>query len=398
MGSVHIKNGRFQGRFRDHEGGQHSKSFDTRAEALNWITVNEADVARGIYFDVNRGRMTVGALALEWLPLLQGSPSYQARIRSNFYCHILPVLGPVPFNHLSSMKAKAFLKSIEGLKPGTRKLVVSHLLRLLATAVRENRLHPQQYDHLRVDLTQIDRGDEDESLYRPLLPDEVRRLIPAMPTHLRVAVEVGAWTGLRAGEMTGLTVDRINFLRNSIRIDRQLKVHPDGQVYLGPLKTPAARRDLDVDPMVIEAVSRHLARFPVQEKEILVSTDNRRFKAERVGLIILGERGGPFRPSNLPTVVGEAAVSVGIDRAIVFHSLRHHFASLALAHGWPIPELQRYLGHSSPAVTLNVYSHFIPPSTPRRLISAVYGAVDHLCTGEADDEGEEQVRRVDGLG
>jgi integrase len=42
------------------------------------------------------------------------------------------------------------------------------------------------------------------------------------------------------------------------------------------------------------------------------------------------------------------------------HDLRHTFASSLLAAGRPVPEVAYLLGHGSPAVTMQVYAHFIP--------------------------------------
>jgi len=57
-------------------------------------------------------------------------------------------------------------------------------------------------------------------------------------------------------------------------------------------------------------------------------------------------------------------------RKIRFHDLRHTFASLLIANGEDIVRVSRLLGHSSPAVTLNVYSHMLPNDH--------YGGADRL--------------------
>jgi integrase len=50
-------------------------------------------------------------------------------------------------------------------------------------------------------------------------------------------------------------------------------------------------------------------------------------------------------------------------RRLTFHKLRHTFASLLLSKGKDIAEVSRLLGHSDCAITLRVYSHFVPRKT-----------------------------------
>lgn len=49
-----------------------------------------------------------------------------------------------------------------------------------------------------------------------------------------------------------------------------------------------------------------------------------------------------------------------VVRHFTMHSLRHTFASSLLQAGAAITEVQKYMGHKSAHVTLDVYAHFIP--------------------------------------
>jgi hypothetical protein len=57
-----------------------------------------------------------------------------------------------------------------------------------------------------------------------------------------IVVGAGAGVGTRSGECFGLTVDRVDFLRGVITIDRQVIAVVDGRTVFGPLKTPASVR------------------------------------------------------------------------------------------------------------------------------------------------------------
>jgi integrase len=52
----------------------------------------------------------------------------------------------------------------------------------------------------------------------PLHPEELVRLVDAMPERYRAAAWLGAGSGLRQGELFGLTVDRVDFLRRTLRV------------------------------------------------------------------------------------------------------------------------------------------------------------------------------------
>jgi integrase len=76
----------------------------------------------------------------------------------------------------------------------------------------------------------------------PLTLEAVQALTDAMPGRCRVLVTLAAGAGLRQGEVFGLTVDRIDFLRRQLTVDQQLVTMPDRASYLTPPKTAASGR------------------------------------------------------------------------------------------------------------------------------------------------------------
>ena len=64
-------------------------------------------------------------------------------------------------------------------------------------------------------------------------------------------------------------------------------------------------------------------------------------------------------------------------RDVGLHGLRHSFASILIASGAPITEVQGLLGHSNPNVTLGVYTHWFKNSetvSVSRVSSLILGA------------------------
>jgi integrase len=85
-----------------------------------------------------------------------------------------------------------------------------------------------------------------------------------------VALTLGASCGLRQGEATGLTVDRIDFLRRKLTVGRQLVTPAAGEPSLGPLKTPRSYRTVPLADVALEDLSRHLAVYPASRDGLVL--------------------------------------------------------------------------------------------------------------------------------
>ena len=167
-----------------------------------------------------------------------------------------------------------------------------------------------------------------------------------MPERYRALVLLAAGTGMRQGEVFGLTVDRIDFLRHALTVDRQL-VGISGKVpYFGPPKTAASVRVIPLPTVVVDALAAHLATFPT------------------VGLIFTNESDDMIRRSNFGSMWRRTTKLVALDE-LHFHDLRHFYASLLIRHGESVKTVQARLGHANAAKTLDTYSHLWPDSDDR---------------------------------
>jgi integrase len=72
--------------------------------------------------------------------------------------------------------------------------------------------------------------------------EKVEALIDAMPARYRALVVLAAGTGPRQGEAFAVEVGAIDWLRRTLRVDRQLVLLPGGEPYIAPPKTPASYR------------------------------------------------------------------------------------------------------------------------------------------------------------
>jgi integrase len=168
----------------------------------------------------------------------------------------------------------------------------------------------------------------------------------------RAAVILAAGTGLRQGEVFGLTLPNVQMLRRRLVVEQQV-VTPataEGEVRLGPLKTPASYRAVPLPEVVIDALAEHLARYPAtHEWDLVFTTDT----------------GGPVRRNRSAEFFRKGATAAGLGTHVTFHALRHHYASLLIGAGCSVKAVQDALGHATAAETLDTYSHLWPADEER---------------------------------
>ena len=178
----------------------------------------------------------------------------------------------------------------------------------------------------------------------PLEVEPVERLVVAMPARHRALIVFAAGTGLRQGECFGLTVDRVDFLRGQVRVDRQLVGVADFRPVFGPPKSAAGFRTVPLPSTVTDALAAHLGRH----------------RPGRDGLVFTNRFGEPLRRSAFGEAWHRAAAAAELPEWATFHDLRHFYASLLIARNCSIKAVQKRLGHQSATETLDTYSHLWP--------------------------------------
>ncbi len=141
----------------------------------------------------------------------------------------------------------------------------------------------------------------------------------------------------------------MDFLRRTLTVDRQLVQMPVGKTVHGPPKTAASYRTVPLPQVVVEALAEHLRAFPTGAE----------------GLLFTGAKGAPLRRTGFSAAVWRPAVARAGLEGLVFHGLRHYYASLLIRHGESVKVVQARLGHATAAETLDTYSHLWPDSEDR---------------------------------
>lgn len=149
---------------------------------------------------------------------------------------------------------------------------------------------------------------------------------------------------MRQGEIFGLTVDRINFLRREVVVDRQLLTVIGEKPHLGPPKTKASVRTT-APPNGCGRPRSPLAAFPANDDGT-----------------VFHDAGEPVSRQKQSHVWRRAVHSARLPKGAGIHALRHYYASLLIRFGESVETVQARLGHASAAETLDTYSHLWPDS------------------------------------
>jgi len=93
---------------------------------------------------------------------------------------------------------------------------------------------------------------------RVLTPEQVLELVSCMNSQARCVTLIGALAGLRWGETAALRLKSLDLLRRRITVTNTL-IEVEGQMVLGPPKTPKSQRSLTISKLLVSEIEGHLA-------------------------------------------------------------------------------------------------------------------------------------------
>jgi integrase len=341
--------------------------------------------------DVRRERQTLRAYLEGWLADKRRDvePSTWRPYRNYLSKHVLPALGGLRLAELAPPQGQGVVRALyrrlsapapagTGLAPQSVLHVHRILSQALARAVDDGLLprNPCQG---------VSPGKVPPSRARALSPEEVRRLLASSTGDWRCLWLVALTTGLRLGELLGLSWGRegagagaggadepgIDLERALVRVRQALVADDEGVSVVRPYpKSRAGRRAVPLPPEAVEALRDQRRR---QIAEQLRAAD----WPDAEALVFLTRRGTPQLEGNVGRAFKRDAARAGVAliRGEGPHLLRHTYASHLLAGNRPVTEVAHLMGHSSAAVTLRIYAHWIRTDLDeaREAIRRAYG-------------------------
>lgn len=231
------KQGGWTVRYRDDRRRSRAKTFQRKADADRFASTVEADMLRGEWIDPRLGRLTFDEWWEHWWPSTASlRASTRARDEAYWRSRIAPALGAVPLDRLDRTTLRAWLADLTaaGLAPSTVHKAAQIVSKALRAAVEDGRIARNPAE--RLDLPRLERGEP-----RFLTPGQVDQLADAIHPRYRALIVLGAYGGLRLGEMLALRRARVDLLRARVEVLATL-VEVSGRLTENAPKTRAGRR------------------------------------------------------------------------------------------------------------------------------------------------------------
>lgn len=160
-----------------------------------------------------------------------------------------------------------------------------------------------------------------------------------------------ALTGMRRGEVCGLMWTDLDLDAGVLSVARQRR-QTAGRVVVAAPKSRSGVRDVALDHTTVTALRQHCYMQQVER-------DAARERWAGAGYVFTFPDGRPLSPDRLTRIFASLVTASGLP-PVTLHSLRHGAATMALAAGAGLKTVQAMLGHSSIAVTADIYPAVLP--------------------------------------
>ncbi|MDX2344866.1 MAG: tyrosine-type recombinase/integrase, partial [Acidimicrobiia bacterium] len=284
------------------------------------------------------GQVLFASVAESWMA---GRAALRAttRARDQSYLNslVLPQLGDKPVGSVQPSDLETWVADLatDGKAPATIQKAWQITSGVFRLAVRDRliALSPARD----VQLPKIQRNEP-----TAFTVEEVMRLADTIDPRYRALVLIGAFGGLRIGELAGLQLGDFDPQRNLVHV-RRTASDVQGQLIVGPPKTTKSTRTVVLPRSISNQLAEHTAH--------LAETDS-------AAWLFPAPEGGPIRRTNWMRRVWKPALeAAGLDPDLGTHTLRRSQVALLIAQGEHPKVIADRLGHTSVKTVLDVYGH-----------------------------------------
>jgi integrase len=281
---------------------------------------------------------------------------YEGHVRNHFQD-----LNRLKINRISIATVEKFItdRQILGMNIKTLRKILVTLGQILSYAVRHRYIdhNPLREAERPKPQAKFQEGESEEhESMKILTPPQITAFLEKVEEpKYRTLFMLAVFSGARQGELLALRWSDVDWRRNQIHIQRTFN---NGRLFIP--KTQTSKRKIDLGPTIMKALKRWRLACPKNDLD----------------LVFPNEAGNHINNKNMLRRHFRPALQAAGCPSVRFHDLRHLNATLRLENGENIKYIQTQLGHATPTITLNVYSHLMKDRNPEaacRLENAVFG-------------------------
>lgn len=345
--------------WRDLDGRPRKKSYAKKSDADRAAAEIDTDLARGTYIAPDAGMIRFKDYAEQWRASQFSDPNTANQVGVRFRLHVYPALGHLA---LRAVRPSTIRQWTHGLSMARsyQRTIFANVSQVFAAAVADDLIgkNPCQSSAVR-------KPTADPRKVVPWPDAWVAGVRRALPERYAIVATLAAGTGLRQGEVLGLSPDDVDFLRGTVEVRRQVKLTPSNQPYFA---LPKGRkvRTLPLPASVRDELAAYLSQFPA--RTVTLPWDRPDGQPVTVRLALTSRESKPVNRHYFNAKIWKPALeSVGVPttRDNGCHALRHYFASVLLDGGESIKTVSERLGHADAGFTLRTYTHLMPDSESR---------------------------------